>query len=105
MPFPIRTWQDLLAITSFFNGKDWNEDGDPDDGISLHLAAGGQGHFHYATLAASFAVTPSAGDDPRAVSKYDNIFWFDPDDMTPLINQPGHVRALEFLQELAATGQ
>ncbi len=105
MPFPIRTWQDLLAITTFFNGKDWNEDGDPDDGISLHLAAGGQGHFHYATLAASFAVTPSAGDDARAVSKYDNVFWFDPDDMTPLINQPGHVRALEFLQELAATGQ
>jgi multiple sugar transport system substrate-binding protein len=105
MPYPIVTWQDLLAITTFFNGKDWNADGDPDDGISLHLAAGGQGHFHYGTLAASFAVTPSAGDDPRAVSKFDNVFWFDPDDMTPLINQPGHVRALEFLQQLAATGQ
>ncbi len=105
MPYPIVTWQDLLAITSFFNGKDWNGDGDPDDGISLHLAPGGQGHFHFATLAASFAVTPSDGDDPRAVSKYDNVFWFDPDDMTPLINEPGHVMALEFLQELAATGQ
>ncbi len=105
MPYPIVTWQDLLAITSFFNGKDWNGDGDPDDGISLHLAPGGQGHFHFATLAASFAVTPADGDDPRAVSKYDNVFWFDPDDMTPLINEPGHVMALEFLQELAATGQ
>lgn len=104
MPYPIETWQDLLAITGFFNGKDWNGDGDPDDGISLHLAPGGQGHFHYATLAASFAVTPADGDDPRAVTKYDNVFWFDPDDMTPLINEPGHVLALEFLQELAATG-
>jgi multiple sugar transport system substrate-binding protein len=105
MPNPPQTWQELLAVTTFFNGKDWNRDGDPDDGISLHLAAGGQGHFHYATLAASFAVTPASGDDPRAVSKFDNVFWFDPDDMTPLINQPGHVRALEFLKELAATGQ
>jgi multiple sugar transport system substrate-binding protein len=105
MPNPPTTWQQLLAVTSFFNGKDWNGDGDPDDGISLHLAAGQQGHFHYATLAASFAVTPADGDDPRAVTKYDNVFWFDPDTMDPLINQPGHVRALEFLQELARTGQ
>jgi multiple sugar transport system substrate-binding protein len=105
MPNPPTTWQQLLEVTSFFNGKDWNEDGDPDDGISLHLAAGGQGHFHYATLSASFAVTPADGDDPRAVTKFDNVYWFDPDTMDPLINQPGHVRALEFLQELAATGQ
>ncbi len=105
MPNPPTTWQQLKSVMAFFNGKDWNEDGDPDDGISLHLAAGQQGHFHYATLAASFAVTPAEGDDPTAVTKYDNVFWFDPDDMTPLINQPGHVRALEFLKELAGTGQ
>lgn len=105
LPNPPTTWQQLKSVMAFFNGKDWNEDGDPDDGISLHLAAGQQGHFHFATLAASFAVTPAEGDDPTAVSKYDNVFWFDPDDMTPLINQPGHVRALEFLKELAGTGQ
>ncbi len=105
LPNPPTTWQQVLAVTKFFNGKDWNGDGDPDDGISLHLAAGGQGHWHYGTLAAAFAVTPAEGDDPRKVTKYDNVFYFDPDDMTPLINQPGHVRALEFLKELAATGQ
>lgn len=104
MPNPPTTWQQLLDVTSFFNGKDWNKDGDPDDGIALHLAAGGQGHWHYGTLAAAFAVTPAAGDDPRAVTQYNNVFFFDPTDMTPLINQPGHVRALEFLKELAATG-
>lgn len=105
MVVPPQTWQQLYDITSFFNGKDWNEDGDPDDGISLHLQAGQQGHFHFASLAASFAVTPADGDNPRAVTKYDNVFWFDPDDMTPLINQPGHLMALEFLQKLAGTGQ
>lgn len=105
MVVPPQTWQQLYEITNFFNGKDWNGDGDPDDGISLHLKAGGQGHFHFSTLAASFAVTPADGPDPRKVTKYDNVYWFDPDDMTPLINQPGHVAALEFLQKLAKTGQ
>jgi len=104
LPNPPQTWQQLLKVTTFFNGKDWNGDGDPDNGIALHLASGGQGHFHFTTLAASFAVTPATGDDPRKVTKYHNVFWFDPDDMTPLINKPGQVAALEFLQELAATG-
>ena len=104
MPYPINTLQDLLAITTFFNGKDWNADGDPDDGISLHLRSGGQGHFHFVTVAASFAITPAAGDNPRAVSKYDNVFWFDPDDMSALANSPGHVAALDYLVALTATG-
>jgi multiple sugar transport system substrate-binding protein len=38
------------------------------------------------------------------VDQYHNVYWFDPTDMTPLINSPGHVRALEFLQELHETG-
>jgi multiple sugar transport system substrate-binding protein len=104
LPVPPATWQQLLDVTGFFNGQDWNGDGDPDDGISLHLRSGGQGFFHFMTLSAPFAVTPADGDDPTAVSKYDNVYWFDPDDMTPLINSPGHVAALEFLKELAATG-
>lgn len=104
MPYPIETWQDLLAICQFFSGKDWNDDGDPDDGISLHLAAGGQGMFHFMSLSAPFSITPAEGDDPTVVTKYDNVYWFDPDTMEPLINTPGNVAALEFLIELAATG-
>jgi multiple sugar transport system substrate-binding protein len=104
MPVPPKTWQQLLAVTKFFNGKDWNGDGDPDDGISLHLRTGGQGMFHFMSLSAPFAITPAPGDDIGKVTKYHNVYWFDPDDLTPLINQPGHVAALEFLKELAATG-
>jgi multiple sugar transport system substrate-binding protein len=103
MPVPPTTWQELLAVTSFFNGKDWNEDGDPDDGISLHLRSGGQGFFHYMSLSAPFAITFDSAN-PTAVTQYDNVYWFDPTDMTPLINSPGHVAALEYLKELAATG-
>jgi len=104
MPFPIETWQDLLAITSFFHEKDWNEDGDPDNGITLHLAAGGQGMFHFMSLSAPFAITPAEGDNVEAVTEFDNIYWFDVETMEPLIGSQGHLLALEFLQELAATG-
>jgi len=105
LPNPPKTWQELLKVTTFFNGKDWNGDGDPDDGISLHLKVGGQNMFHYMTLSAGFAITPAKGDDPRKVTKFNNVYWFDPDDFTAMINEPGHVAALEFLQKLAATGQ
>lgn len=104
MPVPPSTWQELLAVTSFFNGKDWNGDGDPDDGISLHLRSGGQGHFHYMSLSAGFVVNPYDGDPVSRTTRYDNVYWFDPETMEPVINSPGHVEALEFLKELAATG-
>jgi multiple sugar transport system substrate-binding protein len=44
-------------------------------------------------------VAPGATTD-----RYHNVYWFDPHDMKPLINEPGHVAALELLQQLAATG-
>lgn len=104
MPVPPNTWQQLLKITQFFNGKDWNGDGDPDDGISLHLKGGGFGFFHFMSLAAPFSITPATGDDPRAVTPDHNVFWFDPETMEPLINEPGNVAALEYLNQLMATG-
>ncbi|MBX6322970.1 MAG: extracellular solute-binding protein [Rhodospirillaceae bacterium] len=100
MPVPPKTWQQLLDIAKFFNGKNWdNNDPDPDSGIVLHLKVGEQGHYHFQSLSASFAITPG----PK-LDRYHNVYWFDPTDMTPLINSPGHVKALEFLQELHKTG-
>lgn len=100
MPVPPRTWQQVLDIARYFDGKNWDgNDPDPDSGMVLHLKVGEQGHYHFQSLSASFAVTP--GDK---VDQHHNVYWFDPTDMTPLINSPGHVRALEFLQELHGTG-
>ncbi len=96
---PPRSWQELLEISRFFAGKDWNGDGDPDHGIVLHLKVGEQGMFHFMSLSAAFVVNPGP-----TVDRYRNVYWFDPQTMTPLINSPGHVRALEFLIELAKTG-
>jgi multiple sugar transport system substrate-binding protein len=104
MPVAMDTWEDVLKIAQFFNGKDWNGDGDPDDGVTLHLKVGGQGFFHFMALSAPYVTTPAAGDDPKKVTKYNNIYYFDPDTMEPLINSPGHVKACETLIDLSKAG-
>ncbi|MEQ8968599.1 MAG: extracellular solute-binding protein [Azospirillaceae bacterium] len=100
MPEPPETWQQVLDMANYFNGKNWDDnDAEPDSGIALHLKVGEQGHYHFQSLSAPFVLNP--GD---SVTQYDNVYWFDPTDMTPLIDSPGHVAALEFLQELYTTG-
>ena len=85
MVVPPKTWQQLLEISQFFNGKNWDShDPDPDSGIVLHLKVGEQGHYHFQSLSAPFAITP--GDK---VDEYHNVYWFDPTNMNPLINSPG----------------
>ena len=99
MQVPPRTWQQLLEISQFFAGKNWDDkDPDPDHGTVLHLKVGEQGHYHFQSLSASFAMTPGELD------RYHNVYWFDPTDMKPLIDSPGHVKALEFLLDLHKTG-
>ncbi|NLJ24807.1 MAG: extracellular solute-binding protein [Firmicutes bacterium] len=104
LPVPPRTWQQVLDVANFFNGKDWNGDGKTDYGISMHLKVGEQGFFNYIALAGAFVVNPASGDDPTTVTRYNNVFWFDPETMDPLINTPGHVRALEILKQLVDAG-
>ena len=100
LPVPPKTWQQVLDIARFFAGKDWDHhDRQPDSGMVLHLKPGEQGFYHFQSLAAAFAVQPGPVTD-----RYHNVYWFDPEDMTPLIDQPGQVAALELLQQLNATG-
>ncbi|MFW6180646.1 MAG: ABC transporter substrate-binding protein [Spirochaetota bacterium] len=104
MPVDLETWEDVYEVCDFFNGKDWNGDGTRDNGISLHLKVGGQGFFHFMALSAPYVVIPYPGEPRTRVTRYHNVYWFDPETMEPLINTPGHVRALEMLLELSKTG-
>jgi multiple sugar transport system substrate-binding protein len=100
LPVPPRTWQQVLDIARFFDGRNWDDgDANPDSGMVLHLKTGEQGHYHFLSLSASFAITPG-----EQIDQFHNVYWFDPTDMKPLINGPGHVAALEFLQQLNETG-
>jgi multiple sugar transport system substrate-binding protein len=65
---------------------------------------GGQGFFHFMALSAPYVVIPNPTEPITKVTKFNNVYWFDPVTMEPLINSPGHVRALETLMKLSKTG-
>ncbi len=89
-----KTWAQFRDVAEYFNGKDMNADGVPDHGLSLPLKLGNQGMFHFMSLSAPFVIGP---DNPK-------MYWFDPQSMKPLIESPGHVRALTALVELVRLG-
>ncbi|MCS7261767.1 MAG: extracellular solute-binding protein, partial [Anaerolineae bacterium] len=88
------TWKEFRDIAEYFNGKDLNGDGKPDNGLTMHLKVGGQGMFHFMSFAAPFVIGP---ENPK-------LFWFDPKTMRPLMDSPGHLRALETLVDLIQFG-
>jgi len=88
------TWTQFREVAEFFNGKDLNGDGVPDHGLVMPLKAGDQGMFHFMSLSASFVIGPT---NPR-------LYWFDPQTMKPLVDSPGHARALATLVDLVQFG-
>ena len=88
------TWEQFRDIAAYFNGKDLNGDGSPDNGLTMHLKAGQQGMFHFMSFSAPFVIG----------SQNPNLYWFDPNTMEPLIDSPGHVKALESMVELVQYG-
>lgn len=88
------TWDEFRDVAEYFNGKDLNGDSKPDSGLTMHLKVGGQGMFHFMSFSAPFVIGP---DNP-------NLYWFDPKDMKPLLDSPGHVKAMETLVNLIQFG-
>ncbi len=93
LPAPPTTMQQMRDCAEFFNNWDWNGDGQPDSGISMHLKVGGQGMFHFMTLSAPYLISPDS-----------KLYWFDPESMEPLITSDGHKAALDALIELVGFG-
>jgi multiple sugar transport system substrate-binding protein len=89
-----QTWAQFRDAVEYFTGQDLNGDNTPDHGIVLALKPGSQGMFNYMSLSASFVIGPSN----------DRLYWFDPQTMKPLIESPGHLRALETFVELVKFG-
>ena len=89
-----KTWEQFRDVAEYFNGKDLNGDGVLDHGVSMPMKVGAQGMFQFMSFSASFVIGPN---NPK-------LYWFDPQTMKPLIESPGHVRALEALVELSKFG-
>ncbi|MCB0214472.1 MAG: extracellular solute-binding protein [Anaerolineae bacterium] len=89
-----KTWDQFRDVAEYFNGKDLNGDGEGDSGLTMHLKVGGQGMFHFMSFSAPFVIGP----------ENQKLYWFDPETMEPLINSPGHARAMETLVDLVQFG-
>jgi multiple sugar transport system substrate-binding protein len=89
-----KTWNQFRDIAEYFNGKDLNGDGSPDYGLCLPLKVGEQSMFFFMSFSASFVIGPT---NPK-------LYWFDPRSMKPLVESPGHVRALEMMVEVTKFG-
>jgi multiple sugar transport system substrate-binding protein len=88
------TWAQFRDVAEYFTDKDLNGDGIPDHGLTLHLKVGAQGMFHFMSFSAPYVIGPA---NP-------NLYWFDPKTMKPLIESPGHLRALTALVDLVQFG-
>jgi multiple sugar transport system substrate-binding protein len=89
-----QTWTRFRDAIEYFNGQDLNGDGTPDHGIVLALKPGSQGMFNFMSLSASFLIGPGN----------ERLYWFDPQTMKPLVESPGHLRALELFVDLVKFG-
>ena len=88
------TWAQFRDVAEYFNGKDLNGDGTPDNGLTMHLKVNNQGFFHFMSFSAPFVIGP---DNPTG-------YWFNADTMEPYINSPGHIRAMETMIDLVQFG-
>lgn len=89
-----KTWDQFRDIAEYFNGRDMMGDGVPGAGVVMHLKVGAQGMFHFMSFSAPFVIGPT---NPK-------LYWFDPRTMKPLVESPGHVKALEALVDLVKFG-
>jgi multiple sugar transport system substrate-binding protein len=92
---PPKTWGQLDALARFFQGRDWDGDGQADHGISLVLGVDAEG-LGSATFLARAA---SLGQHPDQFS-----FLFDSEKMAPRIDTEPFVEALSGLIALKAAG-
>ncbi len=80
-----RTWAELDALARFFQGRDWNGDGEPDFGLAAALGGDAEGIANATFLSRAAAL----GQHRDQYS-----FLFDSDAMTPRIDAPPFVEAL-----------
>lgn len=92
---PPATWDRLDALAKFLNGRDWDHDGTPNQGIALPLGEDPEG----VGLAALLARAASLG-----LHRDQFCFLFNPTTLEPWIDKPPFVEALIKMSALRAAG-
>lgn len=91
---PPETWVQVRDIAEFFNGWDWDGDGRKEYGVVEGMRKGAQGFWTFFSRSAAYTSIPGQAQG----------LFFDPETMKPLINDPGHVQALEDWIEIIEFG-
>ncbi len=91
------TWEQALDIARFFNGQDFNGDGEPDYGF-VTLFSGVELGMWFLSVAGAYVEQPGP-----TVDRYHNVVLFDPETMEPRVKSPGFKKALELFKELYKT--
>lgn len=91
---PPKTWKEYRDTAEFFTGWDWARTGRPGFGVLEAQKPKDVGPYIYTCRSACYSAHP---DDMGG-------FWFDPDTMEPLVNNPGWVRAVEEWKEIKPFG-
>jgi len=82
---PPKTWAQYHDVAEFFNGWDWDGDGQPEHGSIEMTDENAQLFWQFVVRAAPYAKHP----------RVKGGFFFDVADMTPQINTPGWVKGLQ----------
>jgi multiple sugar transport system substrate-binding protein len=96
---PPQSQQELLEMACYFNGKDPLGTGQKIYGVMQPGALNSQLFDWYKDVANAWTSVVGGAKDG-----FYETFSFDPETMEPLINSPGHVAALEWLQKAYACG-
>ncbi|MGH3414427.1 MAG: extracellular solute-binding protein [Marmoricola sp.] len=86
---PPRTWDDFMNIARFFGDGKYGV-----HGVVEAYRHGGQAFWYYASNCTSYC---AKRDLPGAM-------WFNPDNLKPLVNNPGHVKGMENYAEAVKYG-
>jgi len=82
---PPKTWEEYQDIAEFFNGWDWDGDGEMEYGAVESMVRNAQMVWTFFSRCSAYCCVP--GDK--------GSLFFNPRTMEPLINDPGHVKGLE----------
>ena len=95
---PPDTLEEMVDVAEFFNNWDWDNDGEDEYGFISSVKRGNQAYWYSFSWTSPYVVIPS---DKISTP---GIFAFNPENMDPLVNNPGWVRGLTLYKEMLDRG-
>lgn len=95
---PPDTLEEMVDVAEFFNNWDWDNDGEDEYGFITSVKRGNQSYWY------SFSWTSPYVVIPHDKISTPGIFAFNPENMDPLVNNPGWVRGLTLFKEMVDRG-